>query len=179
MIAWVDLEATGLDYAYEQILEIGMVITDDVLNIIAQKSMVLGIRDYLRETMDPFVVEMHNHNGLLEESLQATLNEHQVEQEMLDWCSLYLKQGEAPLAGSTIHFDRAFIKQNLPDLEKFFHYRNIDVSTLKQLAQRWNESVYVGRIDNRPERSAHRAIPDILGSIEELKYYRKNFLVVQ
>lgn len=179
-LVWIDLETTGLaddDY----ILEVGVLITDGDLNELdAIKKLVNNETPIskLQARCDPVVLEMHKNNSLWHDLETNNFTRPRgCETEILvflnDW---NIQPGTAPMAGSSIHFDRRLIRRDMPALDTYCHYRNIDVSSIKELCRRWAPTVY----ENRPGRDdadkKHRVLEDIRGSIEELKYYRQYFL---
>ena len=172
-LCWLDMEMTGLNPDTDKVLEIAMIITDKNLNILAQ-SPVYAVHqsDEILNNMDEWNTTTHTRTGLIERVRQSMYTEAQVEAELLAFLSEWLPENTSPMCGNTIHQDRRFMAKHLPKLEQFFHYRNLDVSTLKELAKRWNPMVYKGIV----KKGAHQALDDILESIEELRYYRQNFL---
>ena len=171
-LIWIDCEMTGLDVASNRILEIAIVITDRQLSVIAQtESYVLHQPKKLLDSMDEWNTKTHKASGLYDLALESTLTEDALEKELLSWLQGYCKPKSSALCGNTVHQDRWFLKSYMPKLEEFFHYRHIDVSTIKELAKRWNPSL----VENFKKKEGHRALDDILESIEELKYYKKFF----
>ena len=171
MLNWVDIETTGLDAKKDAILEVAIVVTDDDLNELASKSIVVMpnvSHSMLMSLMDDYVREMHMRSGLIE-VLHRGPGPEQAEQALIKF--LAENSEKSPMCGSSVHFDRAFLKEQMPELEKCFAYRNIDVSTLKELVKRWSPSLEF-KIDDKP----HRALPDIRASIAELRHYRKEWL---
>ena len=181
MIAWIDVETTGLVPEDGSLLEVALLATDDDLNPLdAGVSMLVKPLQSTMEKMDSYVRDMHTKSGLLallEDN--AVLRRYEVEALLIT----YLKQHVAdpshpmllklPMGGSSVHFDRAWLKVHMPDLEKMFAYRNVDVSTVKELCQRWAPVVHDARPRGEP---AHRAMLDVVASIDELKHYRKHFI---
>ena len=176
-IVWVDCEMTGLDVAIDEICEIGVVVTDGELNVI-DPGLQLVIRPSAEAlaNMGEFVTQMHTDSGLINEipnGISITQAEAKVMEYIKQWV---LDERTAPLAGNSIGTDRMFLNRQMPNLDKFLHYRNIDVSSLKELARRWYPRVYF----QLPKKTGnHRALADILESIQELKYYRKAILVAE
>ncbi len=171
MLAWIDLEMTGLEPERHVIVEIATLITDDHLNVIAEGPdlVIHASEDQLAE-MGDFVTEMHTGSGLLEAVRASTVSIPDAESRTLSFLREYISEaGSVPLCGNSIGTDRRFLQQYMPNLEAFFHYRNVDVSTIKELAKRWQPSVLAAR----PEKvSAHRALDDIRESVAELAHYR-------
>lgn len=174
-IVWVDCEMTGLDLDRDEICEIAVVVTDGELNELdLGLQVVIRPSDSALENMGEFVTKMHTDSGLITEipngvSLQSA--QEQVLQYIQRWVT---QERTAPLAGNSIGTDRMFLNKYMPELDKFLHYRNIDVSSLKELARRWYPRVYF----QLPKKTGnHRALADIRESIQELRYYRKTVLV--
>ncbi|HEX4044323.1 MAG TPA: oligoribonuclease [Gammaproteobacteria bacterium] len=172
-LIWVDLEMTGLDPGQNRIIEIGTVITDTNLNVIAEGP-VYAIHQTQEELdrMDEWNVNQHNKSGLVERVQNSTVNEQQAETATLDFLRQYTVTGKSPMCGNSIWQDRRFLARYMPALEKYFHYRMIDVSTLKELALRWKPEIYQGV----KKESLHLVLDDIHDSINELRYYRDAFL---
>jgi len=195
VIIWVDTETSGLDPRNGHLLEVALVVTDDELNELGHvSSLVLPVGITIKEMardLDPVVLEMHTKNGLLDELLAATRGElfrrYAVEEYLLAFLAKHSVSGlsihesfkRVPLAGSTVGFDRAWLKEHMPKFESMVSYRSIDVSSITELAKRWAPSVYEGRPKADPSSIAHRALADVRESIEILKYYcRCGFLGV-
>lgn len=172
-LVWLDLEMTGLDLAHERIIEIATIVTDADLQIIAEGP-VFAIKqpDTLLDDMDAWNTKQHNKSGLVERVKNSTVDEAQAEQQTLEFLYQYLPVGKSPLCGNSICTDRRFLSVHMPNLESFFHYRLIDVSTIKELAKRWRPDLYKGF----KKESKHLALSDIRDSIDELVYYRECFL---
>jgi oligoribonuclease len=172
-LIWIDLEMTGLDPEKERIIEMAIIVTDSQLNVLAE-SPVLAIHqsDELLNAMDAWNTKQHNSSGLVARVKESPLNETQAEAIMLQFLKQHVPAGKSPMCGNTVYQDRRFLHRYMPELEKYFHYRLLDVSTLKELAFRWAPQVYAGV----KKESKHLALDDIRESIEELKYYRANLL---
>lgn len=170
------MEMTGLNPDTDKIIEIAMIITDSDLNVLAQ-SPVYAIHqdDAILNAMDKWCTDTHTRTGLVDRVRASQYTEAQVEEELLAFMQTWLPENATPMCGNTIHQDRRFMVRHMPRLEQYFHYRNLDVSTLKELARRWNPTVYKGIV----KKGAHKALDDILESIEELKHYRQTFLKVE
>lgn len=171
-LAWLDMEMTGLNPDADRIIEVAMVITDPNLVILAQSDvLVLHQPDSIMDHMDAWNTATHARTGLTAKVKAATLTEAQAEQQLLDFIAQWLPEKISPMCGNTIHQDRRFMARYMPRLEAWFHYRNLDVSTLKELARRWNPPVAKGVV----KKGAHQALDDIIESIDEMKYYREHF----
>jgi oligoribonuclease len=167
----MDLEMTGLEPQRHVIVEIATLITDDHLNIIAEgPDLVIHASQEQLAEMGPFVTEMHTKSGLLTEIVASTITVEEAQARTLEFLRQHIPEsGSVPLCGNSIGTDRRFLQEYMPELEAFFHYRNVDVSTIKELARRWNPAV----LEAMPEKeSAHRALDDIRESIAELVHYR-------
>lgn len=172
-LAWIDLEMTGLNPDTNRIIEAALVITDINLNIIDQtESIAIFQSDALLSTMDEWNTTTHAKTGLTERVKQSTISEEMAEDILLNKLKQWLPEKATPLCGNSVHQDRRFLVKYMPRLEAYFHYRNLDVSTLKELARRWNPSVF----KNVEKKGAHQALDDIIESINEMKYYREHFL---
>lgn len=172
-LVWLDMEMTGLDPAKERIIEVAVVVTDAQLEVVAEGP-VLAIHqsDELLDAMDAWNKGTHGRSGLIDRVKASTVTEADAETQLLDFLSQYVPPGKSPLCGNTISQDRRFMFSYMPRFEAFFHYRNLDVSTLKELCRRWKPEIYKGF----QKKSKHEALADIYESIDELKYYREHFL---
>tara|TARA_B100001059_G_scaffold170817_1_gene170861 strand:- start:806 stop:1321 length:516 start_codon:yes stop_codon:yes gene_type:complete len=169
----MDLEMTGLDPEDNVIIEIATIITDDELNIVAEGPVLAVYQpDFELDKMDDWNVNTHGNSGLVERVKNSSVSMAEAEKQTLDFITQYVKKGNSPLCGNSIHQDRRFLVKQMPVLEEFMHYRNIDVSTLKELAKRWKPSILPGF----KKSGSHKALDDILESIAEMKYYREHFL---
>lgn len=175
-LIWIDLEMTGLDPKKNTIIEIATVVTDQQLNIVAEGP-VLAIHqpDEALAMMDEWCVNQHGKSGLTERVRQSDVTLGQAEQQTLTFLNAYVPPNTSPMCGNSICQDRRFLYHYMPELERFFHYRQLDVSTIKELCQRWQPEIAKGF----SKESTHLALNDIFDSIAELKYYRKNFLISQ
>ncbi len=171
-LVWIDLEFSGLELESNVILEIATIVTDGELNILTTGPC-YAIRQpaHIVENMDHWNTKHHNASGLVDKVKNSKITEAIAEQETLEFLFEYTVQGQAPLCGNSIHQDRRFLERYMPRLHRHFHYRNVDVSTVKELAKRWNPE-----IKEFSKSGAHRALEDIQASIEELKYYRQHFI---
>lgn len=172
-LVWLDMEMTGLDPEKERIIEVAVVITEADLTFVAEGPvLVVHQSDELLDAMDNWNKGTHGRSGLIEKVKVSTLTEHQAEDILLDFIKQYVPAGKSPLCGNTISQDRRFMYRYMPRLEQFFHYRNLDVSTLKELALRWKPEV----VKSFVKQSKHEALADIYESIDELKHYRCHFI---
>jgi oligoribonuclease len=169
-MVWMDLEMTGLDPEQDTILEIATIITDKALNIIAEGPNLVVHQDKERlDRMDSWCREHHGASGLSAKVLASDTSMHEAEAQTLDFIRQYVPERTSPLCGNSIHQDRRFLVRYMPALEAYMHYRNVDVSTVKELARRWYPDL------TPPEkRGAHLALDDIRESIEELRHYRQH-----
>ena len=171
-LVWMDLEMTGLDPETDHILEIATLVTDADLNLVAEGP-VLYVRqsEDLIASMDEWNTTHHTSSGLIDLVREKGIAERDAEALTLEFIGSYVEAGKSPLCGNSIGQDRRFLVKYMPELEEFLHYRNIDVSTVKELAVRWRPDVASSMV----KRNAHRAMDDIKESIEELKHYREHF----
>ena len=172
-LIWVDLEMSGLDPESDRILEVAMVITDQNLEIVAEGPvLVVHQSDALLDGMDSWNKATHARTGLVDRVKASTAAEQAVEKDMLIFLKQYLAAGASPMCGNSVCQDRRFLARYMPALQAYFHYRNLDVSTLKELAKRWKPQIMAGF----QKQGKHEALADIYESIGELKYYREHFL---
>ena len=170
-LVWIDLEMTGLIPEKERIIEIATVVTDSNLNILAEgPSLAIKQPDSFLDSMDDWNTDQHGRSGLIDRVRQSDIDESQAMQLTIQFLLKWVKKGESPMCGNSITLDRRFLIKYMPELESIFHYRNIDVSTLKELAKRWTPEIESGF----NKKGAHLALDDIYESIAELAYYRKN-----
>jgi oligoribonuclease len=172
-LIWIDLEMTGLNPDSDLIIEIATVVTDKDLNILAQGP-VLAVHqsDEALAAMDDWNQKHHGGSGLIERVKTSTINEAEAERLTIEFLKQWVPENTSPICGNSIGQDRRFLYRYMPKLEAYFHYRNIDVSTLKELAARWAPEVKNGF----NKESSHQALDDIIESIEELRYYREHFI---
>ena len=169
-LIWIDLEMTGLDSFRDKIIEVATIVTDKELNVLAEGPVIaIHQSDAVLNSMDDWNTKTHGKSGLIDRVRSTGVNEHQAELLTLEFLNQYVGPKESPMCGNSICQDRRFLIQSMPELESFFHYRNLDVSTLKELARRWAPRVAEGF----KKESRHLAMEDIRDSINELKYYRE------
>jgi oligoribonuclease len=174
-LVWLDLEMTGLDPDRDKIIELAFVVTDSQLNFVAEApALVVHQSDAALEGMDDWNKSTHARSSLIAKVKASTLTEAEAEQQYLDFLARYVPPKTSPICGNTICQDRRFLARHMPRLEAYFHYRNLDVSTLKELVRRWKPELAKGV----NKQGKHEALADIYESIEELKYYREHFLKV-
>lgn len=172
-LIWIDLEMTGLVPETDRIIEIATLITDLNLNLIAQgPTIAVSQTDATMAKMDAWNQTTHGGSGLIERVKQSQITEAQAETETIDFLKKYSEKNGSPMCGNSICQDRRFLARYMPELENYFHYRNLDVSTLKELAKRWKPEILSGLTKN----GSHQAMDDIKDSVEELKYYREHFI---
>jgi oligoribonuclease len=172
-LIWIDLEMTGLDSFNDVIIEIATLVTDKDLNVLGEGPVfAIHQADEALAKMDDWCQKQHGGSGLVARVKASECNEQQAEAATLAFLSQYVPAGASPMCGNSICQDRRFLAKHMPELEKFFHYRNLDVSTLKELANRWKP----GLADGFKKESSHLAMNDILDSIAELQYYREHFI---
>lgn len=174
-LIWIDMEMSGLNPDVDRVLEIAIVITDSNLNTVAEAPVLaLHQPDALLSAMDEWNRSMHGKSGLIERVRASALTEAAAEEQMIAFLQRHVPPAISPMCGNSVHQDRRFLVRHLPRLEAYFHYRNLDVSTLKELARRWKPDIMAGLTKH----GKHEALADIYESIEELKYYREHFLRV-
>jgi oligoribonuclease len=172
-LVWIDLEMTGLLPDKHRIIEIATIVTDSQLNVLAEGP-VIAIKqsDAELDAMDEWNQTHHGRSGLIDRVRASTIDEAEATQQTLAFLADYSVPKASPLCGNSICQDRRFMANTMPELEAFFHYRNLDVSTLKELAQRWRPEIMTGL----RKKATHQALDDIRESIEELRFYREHFI---
>ncbi|MCA1799143.1 MAG: oligoribonuclease [Xanthomonadaceae bacterium] len=174
-LAWIDLEMTGLDPERDRIIEIATIVTDKELKVLAEgPSLVVKQPDELLDAMDEWNTRTHGASGLTQRVRESRVSEADAEAQTLEFLGRWIAPRASPICGNSVHQDRRFLVRYMPRLEAFFHYRNLDVSTLKELARRWAPEVSAGYT----KASVHLALDDIRDSIAELQYYRQKMFKV-
>ena len=170
-LIWIDLEMTGLDPATDVVIEIATLVTDAQLNVLAEGPVIAVHRpDTMLAAMDEWNTRQHGLSGLTERVRQSAIGVAEAERRTLEFLRGYLAEGKSPMCGNSICQDRRFLAREMPQLERFFHYRNLDVSTIKELVRRWRPEL----LDGFTKESQHLAMEDIRDSIAELRYYREH-----
>jgi len=172
-LVWIDCEMTGLDPQAERLIEIAVIVTGPhLIPRVEGPVLVIHQSDEQLNKMDAWNKGTHGRSGLIDKVKASTLTESQAEAQILEFLARYVPKGTTPMCGNTISQDRRFLVNYMPKLEAFFHYRNLDVSTLKELAKRWRPDVYNGF----KKQQKHTALADVHESIDELEHYRKHFM---
>lgn len=171
-LIWIDLEMTGLDTLNDTIIEIATIVTDSELNILAEGPVfAIHTPDIILNGMDDWNTRQHGQSGLIDRIRRSTVTMAQAEAETIAFLSKYVEAGRSPMCGNSICQDRRFLARQMPTLERFFHYRNLDVSTVKELAYRWRPDI----LSSFEKKGSHLALDDIRDSIRELRHYKANF----
>jgi oligoribonuclease len=172
-LIWLDMEMTGLDPDNDRIIEVAVVVTDSNLNVLAEGPVfAIHQSDETLNGMDAWNKGTHGRSGLIERVKASTVSEADAEKALIDFLKNFVPVGKSPMCGNSICQDRRFMARGMPKLEAFFHYRNLDVSTLKELCKRWKPELATGF----KKHQKHTALADIIESIEELRYYREHFI---
>jgi oligoribonuclease len=172
-LVWVDMEMTGLEPDTDRIIEVAVVVTDMHLNILAEGPVfAIHQSDETLDKMDAWNKGTHGRSGLIERVKASTVSEADAETALIAFLKNFVPTGKSPMCGNTICQDRRFMARTMPKLEAFFHYRNLDVSTLKELCKRWKPEIVGGF----KKHQKHTALADIIESVEELRYYREHFI---
>ncbi len=173
-LIWLDMEMSGLLPDSDRILELAAVVTDAELNVLGESPvLVIHQSDAVLDGMDAWNKGTHGRSGLIDKVKASTLDEAAATLQMIEFLKVFVPVGKSPMCGNSICQDRRFMARYMPDLEAYFHYRNLDVSVFKELARRWKPEIYSGF----KKASRHEALADIYESIDELKYYREHFIV--
>lgn len=171
-LIWIDLEMTGLDTLNDTIIEIATIVTDSELNILAEGPVfAIHTPDIVLNSMDDWNTRQHGQSGLIDRIRRSNVTMAQAEAETIAFLSKYVEAGRSPMCGNSICQDRRFLARQMPTLERFFHYRNLDVSTVKELAYRWRPDI----LSSFEKKGNHLALDDIRDSIRELRHYKEHF----
>ena len=174
-LVWIDLEMTGLYPDTDRIIEVAVVVTDPQITVRVEGPVfAVHQSDATLDAMDAWNKGTHGRSGLIDRVKASAVDENQAQQRVIEFLSQYVPSGKSPMCGNSICQDRRFLANYMPELERFFHYRNLDVSTLKELARRWKPDILAGF----KKAQAHTALADIHESIDELVYYRQHLLAV-
>ncbi len=172
-LVWIDMEMSGLDPEADKIIEVALIVTDSQLNTLAEGPvLVVHQPGAVLDRMDDWNKSTHAKSGLIERVKASKLTEAEVERRIVAFLAEHVPPKTSPMCGNSVHQDRRFLARYMPALEAYFHYRNLDVSTLKELAKRWKPEIMAGLVKH----GKHEALADIQESIAELKYYREHFL---
>jgi len=172
-LVWIDMEMTGLDPDRDRVIELAAIVTDANLTVLAEGPVfVIHQPDEVLDAMDAWNKGTHGRSGLIDKVKASTLTEDQAAAEMIQFLKPYVPAGKSPMCGNSICQDRRFMARHMPTLEAFFHYRNVDVSTIKELCRRWRPELIAGF----KKHQLHTALADIRESVEELRYYREHFI---
>lgn len=172
-LVWVDMEMTGLDPDNDRVIEIAAIVTDAELNILAEGPVfAIHQSDEVLDKMDAWNKGTHGRSGLIDKVKASTVTEDEASAQMISFLRQYVPAGKSPMCGNSICQDRRFMARHMPTLEAFFHYRNVDVSTIKELCRRWRPELIAGF----KKHQLHTALADIRESVEELRYYRQHFI---
>lgn len=175
-LIWIDMEMSGLNSERERILEVALVVTDAQLNTVAEAPvLVVHQPDEVLDAMDAWNKGTHGKSGLIDKVRASRLSEAEVEAQMIAFLQQHVPAGTSPMSGNSICQDRRFLARAMPQLEAYFHYRNLDVSSLKELARRWKPGI----VNGFNKENKHEALADIYESIAELKYYREHFIKLE
>lgn len=172
-LIWIDLEMTGLDPINDYIVELAVVVTDNDLNIVAKgPNLPIFQKEEIINNMSSWSANQHEKSGLTEKIRNSKISEKEAENATLEFLNKHVKKGTSPMCGNSVHQDRIFLRKYMPNLEAFFHYRNLDVSSFKIISSLWNK----GLEEKFIKEEQHTAMADILESVEEMKHYRQHLL---
>jgi len=172
-LVWIDMEMTGLDPDRDRVIELAAIVTDANLNVLAEGPVfAIHQADEVLDSMDAWNKGTHTRSGLIDRVKTSSISELQAASEMIEFLKRYVPAGKSPMCGNSICQDRRFMARHMPTLEAFFHYRNVDVSTIKELCRRWRPELIAGF----KKHQLHTALADIRESVEELRYYRHHFI---
>ena len=172
-LVWIDLEMTGLDTERDRIIEVAVVVTDAHLTVRVEGPVfAIHQSDAVLDGMDAWNKGTHGRSGLIDKVKASTVTEDEASAQMISFLRKHVQAGKSPMCGNSICQDRRFMARHMPQLEQFFHYRNVDVSTIKELCRRWKPEL----ISGFKKHQMHTALADILESVEELRYYREHFI---
>lgn len=174
-LVWIDMEMTGLDPETCVVMEIATIVTDAQLNVLAEGPVIAVHQpDSVLDNMDEWCTRVHGESGLTQRCKESTVNEEDAARQTMAFLENYVDAGKSPLCGNTIGQDRRFMVKYMPELEAYFHYRNVDVSTIKELVKRWKPEV----LDGFTKKGVHLALDDIRESIEEMRFYREKVFTI-
>ena len=174
-LVWIDMEMTGLDPETCVVMEIATIVTDAQLNVLAEGPVIAVHQpDSVLDNMDEWCTRVHGESGLTQRCKESTVNEEEAAKQTMAFLENYVDAGKSPLCGNTIGQDRRFMVKYMPELEAYFHYRNVDVSTIKELVKRWKPEV----LDGFTKKGVHLALDDIRESIEEMRFYREKVFTI-
>ncbi|KAI8064811.1 ribonuclease H-like domain-containing protein [Gilbertella persicaria] len=175
-LVWIDCEMTGLDITKDHLIEIAVLITDGELNIVAEgPELIIHQPKEVMDNMNEWCIEHHGKSGLTQQVIESKLSIEEAEEKVHSFLKQHLPKGVAPLAGNSVHADKQFLLKEMPKVVDHLHYRIVDVSTIKELTKRWYPETASGVV----KKAGHRALDDIIESIEELKYYREHVFIKQ
>ncbi|KAF2898862.1 hypothetical protein ILUMI_07320 [Ignelater luminosus] len=172
-ILWLDMEMSGLDIDRDQIMEVACLVTDGDLNIVAEgPNIIVHQPDSVLDNMNEWCTKQHKQTGLTNESRSSTISLEEAEDQLFEFISKNIAKNSSPIAGNSVYMDRLFLRKHMPRVNNYLHYRIIDVSSIKELCRMWRPEIY----KNAPTKHLqHRALTDIIESVEEMKFYRDNF----
>ena len=171
-LIWIDLEMTGLDTQHDTIIEVATIVTDSELNILAEGPVfAIHTPDVVINGMDGWNTRQHGQSGLIDRIRRSEITLEEAEKQTIAFLSRYVEAGRSPMCGNSVCQDRRFMARQMPNLERFFHYRNLDVSSVKELAYRWRPDI----LSSFEKKGSHLALDDIRDSIRELRHYKQHF----